>query len=422
MKKRAHGHLGAGAATRAGRVVEWAFDFRSSAPALRRRGASIVYITVAMLVMFGFCSLAVDLGRVQAVKTELEIATDAAARAGAANLPIVSGYVSSDVALLQNAAINMAAQNNADGAPVTITSSNISLYNWPATTPLLYSTRVNATAVNVQSSLAVPLLFAQILGIPTCTVHASSTAYLQATNSFQLVGISSVQITGNPYTDLVDSYNSSLGPYGPGNMGSQGTLAGDSVSVNGGSTVNGNIYFYGSTAPNTSGATVNGNIIAVPTQFSYPTPTVPAGCTNLGAVTLSTGQTLTLNSGNYTASSFTFISQGTLNINATTGPVCLYMTGAFIMDYNAPGGHLNFTSIIPDNFQVYGTTSAQINFNGAGIQYVVVDAPLSTVQLYGGALYGAVICNNLFTAYGGAFHYDQALGTNGVIQNISQVQ
>jgi hypothetical protein len=373
-------------------------------------------------VLLGFCSLAVDLGRVQAVKTELEIATDAAARAGAGNLPISSTSISISVHALQTAAVNMAAQNNADGVPVTITSSNVNLYNWPSTTPLTGTAAVNANAVNVQASLAVPLLFAQVLGMPTATVHASSTAYLNTVTNYGLVGTNTVQLQGGT-GDLVDSYNSSLGPYGPTNMSNQGSIAGDIIEVNGGSTVNGNIYYYGGTRPNTSGGTVNGTISTMSSQLSYPTPTIPPGCTNLGAVSLTNGQSLTLNSGNYSATSMYLEGTSVLNVNATNGPVNLYMSGEWFCDSFPAGGAINFTSTIPNNFHIYATTSDPVYFRSGTIVYCVVDAPLSTVQVtYGGALYGSVIANTLFSDVGAAIHYDQALGVNGVTHNIEQVQ
>jgi len=390
----------------------------SAAPPMRcrrRRGVSIVYVSVSMIVLLGFCSLAVDLGRVQTAKSELERATDAAARAAVAS-------ISSGVSAVQTAAYNMANNNSADGQAVTINSvNNVVFLNWPSTTPLTGSARSSANAVQVSASYAVPLLFAQAIGMATCTVHATSTAFTQTTTTYGLIGTGTVETGGGP-SDSVDSYNSSLGPYGVGNHGSQGSIAGQTIDINGGSVVNGNIYYYGGTAPNTSGGTVNGTISNVSSLPSYPTPTIPAGCTNLGTVNIGSGQTLTLNSGNYCCTSFTFLSTGTLNINATSGPVNLYLAGAFLMDYVFAGGQLNFTSTIPNNFHIYATTSAQISFNGNSTVYGVVDAPLSTFQVTGGSFYGSAIANELYFQYGAAIHYDQALGTSGTTTSISQVQ
>src|SRR5437879_1496876 len=48
----------------------------------QRCGATIIYTTLGMGVLLGFGSLAVDFGRVQVVKTQLERAADAAASTG----------------------------------------------------------------------------------------------------------------------------------------------------------------------------------------------------------------------------------------------------------------------------------------------------------------------------------------------------
>ena len=51
----------------------------------QRKGVALIYITVAMTAMLAFCSLAVDLGRAQMVKTQLHSTADAAAQRGPGN-------------------------------------------------------------------------------------------------------------------------------------------------------------------------------------------------------------------------------------------------------------------------------------------------------------------------------------------------
>jgi len=142
----------------------------------RRRGVAIFYVIVVLIVMLGFCSFAVDLGRVQTAKTELRRAADAAARAGVANLALGTSQV-------QSAAIAMAANNKCDGTAVTLTDSNVSVGIWNSTTSTFSTsgTANNTTtyqAVQVITSRSIPLLFGEILGMAHCTVHADSTAAL----------------------------------------------------------------------------------------------------------------------------------------------------------------------------------------------------------------------------------------------------
>jgi len=142
----------------------------------RRHGIAIIYIIVVLIVMLGFCSFAVDLGRVQTAKTELRRAADAAARAGVASLALGTSSV-------QSAAINMAANDKCDGSTVVLTNANVSVGIWNSTSSTFSTTGTanNTTtyqAVQVITSRAVPLLFGEILGMAHCTVNADSTAAL----------------------------------------------------------------------------------------------------------------------------------------------------------------------------------------------------------------------------------------------------
>ena len=158
----------------------------------RRHGVAIFYVIVVLIVMLGFCSFAVDLGRVQTAKTELRRAADAAAP-GIANLALGTSNVDS-------AAIAMAGNNKCDGSYVTITSSNVSVGIWDSTksSSTAFSTSGTANnkttykAVQVKISQAIPLLFGEILGMGHCTVNADSTAAL-------------VSVT-TPLTDFVSAH------------------------------------------------------------------------------------------------------------------------------------------------------------------------------------------------------------------------
>jgi Flp pilus assembly protein TadG len=157
--------------------------------------------------MLAFCSFAVDLGRVQTAKTELRRAADAAARAGVANL-------AQGTSAVDNAAIDMAAKNRCDGSYVALTAANVAIGVWDSTkaSSAAFSTSGTANNVNtyaavqIKTSQKIPLLFGEILGAPTCTVNAVSTAAL-------------VSVTA-PVTDFVSAHGN---PWLAGEP--QGTLA-----------------------------------------------------------------------------------------------------------------------------------------------------------------------------------------------------
>jgi hypothetical protein len=193
---------------------------RSISSPPRRHGVSIVYVSVAMVVLLGFCSLAVDLGRVRAAKTELENAVFAATRAGAASA--VNGISS-----VQSACYNLAHANRADGQPVTIDSiNNVVFLNWPSTTPLVGSARASANAVQVNASYKVPLIFAQVLGMPTATVHATSTATVTtSTSTVYVPATADVWLSGEPNGTQAGTSNPGYDYAGP--VGSSGPPSGN---------------------------------------------------------------------------------------------------------------------------------------------------------------------------------------------------
>src|SRR4051812_45254210 len=61
---------------------------RDSRHLFRRRGFSIVYIPVILLLLIAFVAMAVDTGRIRLAKAQLQGASDAAALAGASGVPL----------------------------------------------------------------------------------------------------------------------------------------------------------------------------------------------------------------------------------------------------------------------------------------------------------------------------------------------
>jgi hypothetical protein len=149
-----------------------------------RRGSVMVYLIIALVVILGFCAMAVDLTRTEVAKTELQRVADAAARAAVANL--YSGNTAA-----QNAAINVAAQMTVDGVPVTLSATNdIQFINWTsASSYTVVSSASGANAVRIYARRTtangnpIPMLFAGVLGKSTIDVWASAIAELTTSNS-----------------------------------------------------------------------------------------------------------------------------------------------------------------------------------------------------------------------------------------------
>lgn len=133
----------------------------------RRRGAVLIYATIAMAAFLGFCSLAVDLGRVQMAKTEVQRSADATARG------YLQLYLTYDKATADYYGPWIPGQtlNPVDSATVapTVTAT---WGKWNAATKTFTATSSfgNAPAMQVTVSRlkannkAIPLLWAGILG------------------------------------------------------------------------------------------------------------------------------------------------------------------------------------------------------------------------------------------------------------------
>src|SRR5438034_11489379 len=87
----------------------------------RRRGMTLIYVTVCFALLCGIVSFAIDLGRVQAAKTELQRAADAAARYA------VTGIADNTA---RTKAIAAAAGNYADGSTVVLRNGDVSIGTW----------------------------------------------------------------------------------------------------------------------------------------------------------------------------------------------------------------------------------------------------------------------------------------------------
>src|SRR5436190_1745880 len=89
-----------------------------------RRGISLVYCTAMLVVLIGFASLAVDIGRVQVAHTEARTAADAAALAAATTLR-------TDLNAARSRALEIAEENTCDNTPVDLDpDQDVDLGRW----------------------------------------------------------------------------------------------------------------------------------------------------------------------------------------------------------------------------------------------------------------------------------------------------
>jgi hypothetical protein len=184
----------------------------------------------------------------------------------------------------------------------------------------------------------------------------------------------------------VDSYNSTLGPYGGSNVGAGVLVQAGTTITNTGATVRGVLR------PNTPGGF---SVIPVPAGATK----LPLGSATPGSLNINTVATsITLAPGDYVAANISVNSPGAIKISPA-GQVRIWVTGSLNL-----GGAENLNGI-PRNLAFLVTSSGFVNVNSGGALYGMIYAPTSTINV-NSAVFGAVIGNQVTLNSGGAVHFD----------------
>jgi len=133
-------------------------------------GIAVIWVAVFLLVSLWFVSLAIDMGKLMAAKTELQAAADAAALAGVASVDLETGAVIQDSARVH--ASYTASLNGAyEGTQTPVIIDPFADVSFPMANRVRVITRREAATGN-------PVLthFAQTLGIPSLSINADATA------------------------------------------------------------------------------------------------------------------------------------------------------------------------------------------------------------------------------------------------------
>lgn len=371
----------------------------------------MVYMTAAMPVFAGFVSLAVDVAHVRIVKTELQFAADAASRAAATGL-------GTSTTTATNNAVAVAADNYADGTSVTVSSStDVQLGSWSngTFTVLTGSAQSGANAVRVSASRtaaksnAVSLYFANVIGLTSCDVTCTSTAYLSPGTLTGMVGLSYITLHNNLF---VGSYSSSVTTTPTqGSAGSNGLV--QSNGAISGVTGSGNVI-HGNVDLGPSGSTAVVTVTGTTTTVSTITePSVTAQVvTNPGGVsqTPTVNGTVSWPGGTYYLTSLT-MNGGTINF---TGPATIYLNGnANIQDSDTIAAYDG----LPANLVIYETSGYTFSIHDHNNITCSLIMPGSTfIGHDSDNWYGGLIGGNITWHDNDSFYCDQSLSgsTGGV--------
>lgn len=391
-----------------------------------RRGSSLIWTMVVLVVLIGFCSLAVDLGRVQLVKGELRLAADAAAR-HAAHTFLNSGSVSAARA----AAVDSADDNTADGSnPVVldpVADVRFGTYDTVAKTftPAAAGTEATATAIEVTARRTtnrgnpVKLSFARVVGRQTFDVRAKAVARINSRRP-GIVGLDSVTTTGSSGVgNVTNSYRSKAGAFVTGSTTTfgRGTIASNgNISLGGNTTINGDARpGVGKSVTLSGSASITGTRTALARPLDYPMPTagtaatsndnssIPSSCINSGRdVEVGGTGTLTLPGGTYYLDDLHVKAGATL---AFSGAATICLTGNLRVD-----GQLNTTGSNPSNLRVICTGYQLIDMSSNVRAYMDLYAPGCAFTMSGSAvLCGSVVAKSVALTGNANVIFDESL-------------
>lgn len=136
----------------------------------KRRGVVIALVVIALVALLGFAALTIDVGRLCIAAQTVQDTVDAAALAGASQLPTFS-------AARDEAELYVAANNEGRGFQVQITSEDGVVHYGPGTTVPDYGQLGSKThALEVTGQVEVVYAFARVFGLETAVVTRSATA------------------------------------------------------------------------------------------------------------------------------------------------------------------------------------------------------------------------------------------------------
>lgn len=338
--------------------------------------------------MLGMVSLAVDWGRVQAAKGELQDAADAAARYA------VRGIADSTYSAK---ALSAASENSVDGSSMILQAGDVELGTWNTATRTFALGGASPDAIRVTArrsasrNNAVPLIFGAAIGRRSVDMASVSIATVGSAAAPDIVGLTSVTLSGSGVIKRLSVEGGTV------NVASNGTF-----SLSSGQQIAGNVLYRG-TAPSPPAGCITGTKTQMSSDVAYATPTTPGGSSPMGAINYGNGNVYAVPGGNYSATTVT-LGSATLNLS---GNVNLYCTGAV----DVANGCVINTSNGAYKLTIYQTAASTVNFN-VGTVYVRVYAPLSNVTVGGSTpLIGSIICKNLTVTGSASVSYSSAFAS-----------
>ncbi|MBN2295423.1 MAG: VWA domain-containing protein [Pirellulales bacterium] len=184
-----------------------------------RRGATLVLFAFFLIVILAMVAFAVDLGHVMLVRTQLQVAADAAAMAAAKEM-------SESPEAVIDKALQFGKYHTAAGKSVEINPSDVELGVWDSETRRFTPTKEMGNAIRVttrrneQTGGEVPLFFAKILNLKSFEMKASAVAMATPRDIAFVVDLSGSMNDDTETCWATSIINSTFAPQGYASVGS----------------------------------------------------------------------------------------------------------------------------------------------------------------------------------------------------------
>lgn len=361
----------------------------------------LIWFVILLAALMAFVSLGVDLGRVQLAKTELQRAADAAARYSVTGL--------SDNTY-QTKAQTAASANDCLGSAIALQGTDIERGTWADNVFTAGGTSPNAiriTARRVASrETAVPLLFAQVLGITGCDVRAVSIAKRDPGLISGFIGLDSFTVKNNLNSYSYDS-STNTSPTGSNHLNA------GMIGSNGAITAKNNEIAGQVVLGSTGSHNLDLDIPAIVLDELIPTPTIdfsaaPASNPSSTPFALNVSGTVSLPAGTYYFTSITLSNNAELTF---LGPATLYVDGNVTFSQN---GSIIASGNRPTNLRIrqrgVGTVFGSSSANSVDI-VADVEAPQSAFAAKNSATFkGRGIFKSIDAKNNLDLFYDESLG------------
>jgi hypothetical protein len=363
------------------------------------RGSVIAYVAIAIVVGVGLCLVAVDYGRAQLVRMQLQSCADGAARAGASGIP-------TSLAEARIRARQVGSLNKADGKPITFQDADFTFGKWNTDTNAIdAATGMAIDAVEVIARRAVPLAFGQMFGKSSTDVSARAVCKVTRGRPAGFIGLNGFDAKNNIFLggfQEAPNFKPTTGTAtGAGAVGTNGAL-----NLKNNQNMNGYVFL----GPTATYSHTEPTPVRLSTPIASPTiPPMPKGqnpdnishSLKISGTTILPGGTYWFNSLSI-AGTVTFSDAATVFVNGDVD-----LQGEIHAYQDMPS---NLTVYVVGNNRTFGDSKANGNANTYAIIGNVI-APTADFTMKNNLRFtGAGIFKTITTKNNAEFFYDEALG------------